>query len=571
LEPCSGHLEAGQLVAIMGPSGCGKTTLLDMLAMKKSAKYSGQVFVNGRPRDARLFPRIAAYVSQEDEMPAHWKVREALEFDAALKQQPGESRKATADFIDNLLEAFGLTGVANTYIGGAAVRGISGGQRRRVSLARGVAAHASLLFCDEPTSGLAATDAEICVRGLRNIAKRLNVLVLVVIHQPRKEVARLFDTLMLLTSNPGRMVYSGPMEQAADHMKLCGYPVPAHASNPTDFYLDLVTPGTDLDASDALVQSFNERQRPELGVRVEEALQVQGQTVPEMLCSAHQKALGDDDSARIRRMRLGPYAVPFHRQFATLLKRRLQLTMRNPAAIGVQVGMPTLMGLLLGSVFQGIGKSDFGIQTVLFLFITLTMLSLHSLPLMPVLVQERGFMKRESSERLYTVSAHLLTILCVTVPLSLASATIEVLIIYQFSGLSYEYLPVVLAWCLLLFLLFDAHFQCIAAAAPDSEQALGMSLPFLMVFMLFNGLMVTRATAPVYLKWIFQLSPTNYALQAIVMRMEEDATPKEKAFIGMLSYTRGEDFKGMAAIVCMVIILRVFQVLALRFLNKLQK
>merc|ERR1711972_64625 len=123
--------------------------------------------------------------------------------------------------------------------------------------------------------------------------------------------------------------------------------------------------------------------------------------------------------------------------------------------------------------------------------------------------------------------------------------------------------------CLLLFLLFDAHFQFIAAVAPDSEQALGMSLPFLMVFMLFNGLIVTRDTAPVYLKWIFELSPTNYALQAIVMRMEEDAAPTEKAFIGMLSYTRGEDFKGIAAIACMVIVLRVLQVLALKYLNKL--
>jgi len=240
-------------------------------------------------------------------------------------------------------------------------------------------------------------------------------------------------------------------------------------------------------------------------------------------------------------------------------------------AIVVQVAMPTLMGLLLGSVFQGIGKHDFGIQTVLFLFIVLTMLSLHSLPLMPVLIQERGFMKREISERLYTVSAHLLTILCVTVPLSLASATLEVLIVFGFSELPQEYLPVLLQWCLLLFLLFDAHFQFIAAAAPDSEQALGMSLPFLMVFMLFNGLMVTRATAPVYLKWIFDLSPTNYGLQAIIMRMDEDATPKEKIFIGMLSYTRGEDLNGIIAIACMILVLRVLQVLAFRYLNKLQR
>merc|ERR1712060_308749 len=149
------------------------------------------------------------------------------------------------------------------YIGGASVRGISGGQRRRVTLARGVAARASLLFCDEPTSGLSATDAELCVKALRVIAKRLNVLVLVVIHQPRREVAELFDTLVLLTSNPGRMAYCGPMAQAAAYMAACGHAVPAQA-NAADFMMDLLTPGTDMDASPALVEAFGEKQRVSL-------------------------------------------------------------------------------------------------------------------------------------------------------------------------------------------------------------------------------------------------------------------------------------------------------------------
>eukprot|EP00449_Zooxanthella_nutricula_P033071 CAMPEP_0198493568 /NCGR_PEP_ID=MMETSP1462-20131121/4098_1 /TAXON_ID=1333877 /ORGANISM="Brandtodinium nutriculum, Strain RCC3387" /LENGTH=232 /DNA_ID=CAMNT_0044222265 /DNA_START=35 /DNA_END=730 /DNA_ORIENTATION=+ len=161
LEPCSGHFEPGQLVAVMGPSGCGKSTLLDMLAMKKTSPYTGQVWVNGQERNSATFQRIAAYVGQEDRMPAHWRVREALEFNAALKCRG----KRAVGLVDSLLEAFGLAGVADTYIGGDSVRGISGGQRRRVTLARGVAAQASLLFCDEPTSGLSATDAELCVKA----------------------------------------------------------------------------------------------------------------------------------------------------------------------------------------------------------------------------------------------------------------------------------------------------------------------------------------------------------------------------------------------------------------------
>merc|ERR1712203_21794 len=238
---------------------------------------SGQVFVNGHERDPILFQRIAAYVGQEDHMLSHWKVREALEFSSALKRPGGVANHSKQDLVDSLLEAFGLAGVADTYIGGASVRGISGGQRRRVTLARGVAARASLLFCDEPTSGLSATDAELCVKALRIIAKRLNVLILVVIHQPRREVAELFDTLVLLTSNPGRMAYCGPMAQATAYVTNCGYAVPAQV-NAVDFMMDLLTPGTEMDASSALVEAFRQRQKPSLEDTVKRALRTKGLT-----------------------------------------------------------------------------------------------------------------------------------------------------------------------------------------------------------------------------------------------------------------------------------------------------
>eukprot|EP00443_Scrippsiella_acuminata_P070006 CAMPEP_0115391868 /NCGR_PEP_ID=MMETSP0271-20121206/10932_1 /TAXON_ID=71861 /ORGANISM="Scrippsiella trochoidea, Strain CCMP3099" /LENGTH=694 /DNA_ID=CAMNT_0002815441 /DNA_START=158 /DNA_END=2239 /DNA_ORIENTATION=+ len=494
LEPCSGHLPAGELVAIMGPSGCGKSTLLDMLAMKKTAAYDGHVFVNGHLRDPKLFPRIAAYVGQEDDMPGHWKVREALEFNVRLKQQPGASRKEAAELIDQLLDSFGLAGVADTYIGGAQVRGISGGQRRRVTLARGVAAQASLLFCDEPTSGLSATDAELCVRALQDIAKRLNVLTLIVIHQPRKEVAQLFDRLMLLTSNPGRLAYFGTMEEATPYFELCGFAMPAQAANATDYYLDLLTPGTVQDASDVLVEAFAAKQRPGLDAEVQLELGKQGCTAQDMLRMAHENAGG----GKAGKLRLGPYAVSFWSQLTMLLRRRVGLTLRNPLGLGVQVGMPIGVGLLLGIVFKGVGARDFCIQTLLFVFVVLVLLSLYGLPLLPTIIDERRIMKLETSERLYMESAHILSTLLVTVPLSLLAAVMEVLIICVLSGLPTEYWPTIFFWACLLFLVFDAVFQLCAAVAADAEQALGLALPFLIVFMLFNGLVVSPTTAPAF-------------------------------------------------------------------------
>merc|ERR1712125_13565 len=190
-------------------------------------------------------------------------------------------------------------------------------------------------------------------------------------------------------------------------------------------------------------------------------------------------------------------------------------------------------GFVLGGIFKGIGAQAFGLPQISFVFILLTMLSLQSLPLMPLLIEERAFMKHETSEKLYTESAHILTTLLVTTPLSLVGAACQTLIIYAMSGLAYKFLPIVFGWTLLLFCFFDAIFQCVAAAAPDGQQAQTMATPFLVVFMLFNGSIVTRATAPIYLRWIFEVSPTNYALQAIVIPMAEAAGPSGEVYIDM--------------------------------------
>merc|ERR1711897_28966 len=142
---------------------------------------------------------------------------------------------------------------------------------------------------------------------------------------------------------------------------------------------------------------------------------------------------------------------------------------------------------------------------------------------------------------------------------------------YAMSGLAYKFLPIVLGWAMLLFCFFDGVFQCVAAAAPDAQRAQTMATPFLVVFMLFNGSIVTRATAPVYLRWIFEISPTNYALQAIVLPMADDAGESGQLYVDMMGYKAGENTKGILLIFVMTVAVRLLQVAALKYLNRPQK
>ena len=129
LTPCSGHFPAGKLVAIMGPSGCGKSTLLDILAGKKTSKYSGSVYLNGHPRD-RLFPKVTSYVPQADVMHPHQTVIEAVRFNMRLARatpvnikRDAAARAEVEKILCMNLDALGLSKVARTKIGSESVRG----------------------------------------------------------------------------------------------------------------------------------------------------------------------------------------------------------------------------------------------------------------------------------------------------------------------------------------------------------------------------------------------------------------------------------------------------------------
>lgn len=566
LEPCSGHFKSGQLTAMMGPSGSGKTTLLDMLAMKKTAHYTGEVFVNGRKRDPKLFRRIAAYVGQEDLMPAHWKVKEAIRFNAMLKKTPAKAHRNVDDWVKVILQTFDLSEVQDDLIGGAEARGISGGQRRRVTLARGVAAHASLLFCDEPTSGLSATDAEVCVRALNTLTRRLGVTCIVVIHQPRSEVAELFDTLVLLTARPGRMVYAGPMKEAQAYWEARGHQVPMNV-NCTDWFMDTVTPGTRSDVSAKMVAEYVKHQKDGVDAEVEQALskEGQGQTIQQMLLGS-----GSERKISEKSVHLGPFAVGFCQQLKMLLARKLKLTLRNPMALGLPLAVPIIQGLIVGYMFMGTGSKPL-LRQIMFSFCMLTMLCLAGTMGLIVLINERTLMKHEASEALYSEGSWSLASLLVDVPLALLGALMNIGIMVTFAQLDMSLFQTVLFWSLLLFFVYDSLFAFIGAVAADTRQAQVLASPCVSIFMLFNGFVVTKADAPVLLRWIFAISPNAYAMEAIVTKMGEDASFSDQIILSQMGFEEGNNRTGLLVLLSMIVGLRVGQLIGLKLLNNIQR
>ncbi|CAN1282213.1 ABC transporter G family member 11 [Linum perenne] len=233
LEGLTGYAEPGTLTALMGPSGSGKSTLLDALSSRlaSNAFLSGSILLNGRK--TKLSFGTAAYVTQDDNLIGTLTVRETISYSARLRlpdKMPWSEKRA---LIESTIVEMGLQDCADTVIGNWHLRGISGGEKRRVSIALEILMRPRLLFLDEPTSGLDSASAFFVTQTLRGLS-RDGRTVIASIHQPSSEVFELFDRLYLLSS--GKTVYFGQASDAYEFFAQAGFPCPA-LRNPSDHFL----------------------------------------------------------------------------------------------------------------------------------------------------------------------------------------------------------------------------------------------------------------------------------------------------------------------------------------------
>lgn len=233
LEGLTGYAEPGTFTALMGPSGSGKSTLLDALSSRlaTNAFLSGSVFLNGRK--TKLSFGTAAYVTQDDNLIGTLTVRETISYSARLRlpdKMPWSDKRA---LVESTIVEMGLQDCADTVIGNWHLRGISGGEKRRVSIALEILMRPRLLFLDEPTSGLDSASAFFVTQTLRGLS-RDGRTVIASIHQPSSEVFELFDRLYLLSG--GKTVYFGLASEAYEFFANAGFPCPT-LRNPSDHFL----------------------------------------------------------------------------------------------------------------------------------------------------------------------------------------------------------------------------------------------------------------------------------------------------------------------------------------------
>lgn len=240
LKDVTGVVNPGQIMAIMGPSGAGKTTFLDILARKnKRGVVQGNIYINGSLVSDEEYREVIGFVDQEDTMMATLTVYETILNSALLRLPADMTFRAKDARVMEVMAQLGILQIKDQIIGTSednGLRGISGGEKRRVGIACELVTSPSILFLDEPTSGLDSFNAYNVVECLVNLARNYRRTVVFTIHQPKSNIVALFDSLVLLAK--GRCVYSGPFDKCQRYFDQQGYPCP-QGFNIADYLVDL--------------------------------------------------------------------------------------------------------------------------------------------------------------------------------------------------------------------------------------------------------------------------------------------------------------------------------------------
>ena len=237
LTNLSGRVKGGECLAILGSSGAGKTTLLNFLSRKIETSTlisTGSITLNGKEVNDDEFSKLSAYVMQDDILESCMTPSEILLFTAKLKL--GLSDQECEKKVVELISELHLERAIDTRVGDNITRGVSGGERKRTSIGVELISNPSVIFLDEPTTGLDSFNAYELIKLLNTLARTKHKVIIFTIHQPSSEIFDLLDKVCILAL--GKTIFFGQKDNAWDCFERMKQPIPPRY-NPFDFFIEV--------------------------------------------------------------------------------------------------------------------------------------------------------------------------------------------------------------------------------------------------------------------------------------------------------------------------------------------
>ncbi|XP_073139196.1 ABC transporter G family member 9 isoform X2 [Henckelia pumila] len=485
------------MLAMLGPSGSGKTTLLTALGGRLGGRLAGNITYNGRPF-SNAMKRNTGFVTQDDALYPHLTVAETLVFTALLRLPRTLTKLEKVQQAEAVISQLGLTRCRDSIIGGPLLRGVSGGERKRVSIGQELLINPSLILLDEPTSGLDSTIAQRIVSKLWELSNGGRTIVMT-IHQPSSRLYYMFHKVLLLSE--GNPLYFGKGSGALDYFASVGF-APSLAMNPADFLLDLANGVSTADSNEdqaAIKQKLVSAYETNLSDNVKSELDIDYQR--------HESTTDD------RQFRGWP--TTWWEQFSVLLRRGIK-ERKHSSFSGLQMAQVLAISILCGLLWWQSDISHLQDQVGLFFFYAGFWGFYPLFQAIFTFPQERMMLAKERASGMYRLSSYFMALTLGDLPMELVLPTGFVVITYWMAGLKPTPQCFFSGLFVLLYSVLCAQGLglAIGAVVMHQKSATVLGSVIMLAFLLASGYYVQNV--PKFIAWIKYISISQHTFKLLL-------------------------------------------------------
>ncbi|KAI9148217.1 ABC-2 type transporter [Paramyrothecium foliicola] len=534
LHDLEGVVHSGEMLAVLGPPGSGCSTFLKTVAGETHGFYvSDEAVLNYQgihPKQMRsAFRGECIYTAEVDHHFPHLTVGDTLYFAARArcpKNIPeGVTRQAYAEHLrDVTMAMFGISHTKNTRVGNDFVRGVSGGERKRVTIAEAALSYSPLQCWDNSTRGLDSANALEFCRTLRTQADTMGCTSAVAIYQASQDAYDVFDKVIVLYD--GRQIFFGRADEAKAYFENLGF-VCAEQQTTADFLTSMTSP------SERVIRSGWEGKTPRTAEEFAKAWkssQNRARLLEELDDYVERHPFNGEhyqkflqarkaDQAKSQR-ELSPYTLSYSEQVKLTLWRSWVMLKGDPSVTITMLIVNTFQALIISSVFFNleISTGSFFHRGAL-LFFTVLMNALGSILEILTLYDKRKIIEKHNRYALYHLSAEALSSMIVDLPYKIVNALLGNTVIYFMVNLRRE--PGAFFFFMLLSfsmtLSMSMLFRTLASCTKSVEQAMVPSSVLLLAIALFTGFAIPPPRMPAWFGWIRWLNPAYYGLESVAI------------------------------------------------------